>query len=148
MKYFFVIAAMFFIASSQALAQTQSQHSTQTSRVEDDIKQIERDWLINPYRTGDLKAYDRIVADDFTITHSNGQVLNKEEKRADIIANRITDPSSPFSIGESQVRVYGDGAVSIGYIIEMKSRVRFKNIYIKRGERWQVVASQLNRIRQ
>ena len=109
---------------------------------------LERQWLIEPYFTSDMTAYDRIVADDFTITHSNGKVLNKAEKRANIIADQITDPSSPFRIGESSVRVYGNAAVSIGYLIEKNSTVRFTNTYVKKDGRWQVVASQLNRIRQ
>ena len=95
-----------------------------------------------------MRAYDRIVADDFTITHSNGRVLGKAEKRANIIADHITDPSSPFRVGESVVRVYGNAAVSVGYLVEDKSTVRFTNTYVKRGGRWQVVASQLNRVRQ
>jgi NADPH-dependent 2,4-dienoyl-CoA reductase/sulfur reductase-like enzyme len=116
--------------------------------VEEEVKALERQWLIEPYFTSDMTAYDRIVADDFTITHSNGKVLNKAEKRANIIGDHITDPSAQFRIGESIVRVYGKAAVSVGYIVEGKSTVRFTNTYVKRDGRWQVVASQLNRIRQ
>lgn len=131
-----------------ALAQMSNKRTAQNEKVEEAIKTLERQWLIEPYFTGDLTAYDRIVADDFTITHSNGQVLGKAEKRENILAGRITDSSSPFRIGESSVRVYGNAAVSIGHIIEKNSIVRFTNTYVKRGGRWQVVASQLNRIRQ
>ncbi len=138
------IAALSVLTVGQAI----NTRAEQTKRVEDEVKQLERQWLIEPYFTSDMTAYDRIVADDFTITHSNGKVLNKAEKRANIIADRITDPSSPFRIGESNVRVYGKAAVSVGYIIEAKSTVRFTNTYVKKDGRWQVVASQLNRIRQ
>lgn len=128
-------------------------HTTNTalSRNEnlgEEIKKLERQWLIEPYFTSDMTAFDRIVSDDFTITHSNGKVLNKAEKRAGIIGDRITDPASPFRIGESNVRVYSNAAVSVGSIIEVGSTVRFTNTYIKRDGRWQVVASHLNRIRQ
>src|ERR687885_2139951 len=128
--------------------QTRNTRADQNKRAEEEIKRLERQWLIEPYFTSDMTAYDRIVADDFTITHSNGKVLNKAEKRANIIADHIVDPSAPFRIGESTVRVYGKAAVSVGYIIEERSTVRFTNTYVKRDGRWQVVASQLNRIRQ
>ena len=128
--------------------QTSNTQSRQNEKVEEEIKQLERQWLIEPYFTSDMRAYDRIVSDDFTITHSNGRVLNKAEKRANIIGDHITDPSSPFRISESKVRVYSNAAVSVGSINEVSSTVRFTNTYIKRDGRWQVVASHLNRIRQ
>jgi hypothetical protein len=131
-----------------AVGQTRNAHAGLDGRAEEKIKRLERQWLVEPYFTGDMRAYDRIVADDFTITHSNGRVLGKAEKRANIIADHITDPSSPFRVGESVVRVYGNAAVSVGYLVEDKSTVRFTNTYVKRGGRWQVVASQLNRVRQ
>ena len=139
-----IIAAL----SSVAVGQTRNKRTDQNKKAEEAIKTLERQWLIEPYFTSDMTAYDRIVADDFTITHSNGKVLNKAEKRANIIADHITDPSSPFRIGESTIRVYGNAAVSIGYLIEKNSTVRFTNTYVKNGGRWQVVAAQLNRIRQ
>ena len=139
-----IVAALSFIA----VGQTGNTLADQNKKAEEEIKTLEKKWLIEPYFTSDMTAYDRFVADDFTITHSNGKVLNKAEKRANIIADHITDSSSPFRIGESTVRIYGNAAVSVGYIIEKNSTVRFTNTYIKRDGRWQVVASQLNRIRQ
>jgi hypothetical protein len=149
MRHLLTISLLTIIALSVlAVGQAINTLADQNKRVEEEIKMLERQWLIEPYFTSDMTSYDRIVADDFTITHSNGKVLNKAEKRANIIADHISDPSSPFRIGESSVRVYGKAAVSVGYIIEAKSTVRFTNTYVKRGGRWQVVASQLNRIRQ
>jgi hypothetical protein len=134
--------------SPVANGQPRNKRVDKNKRVAEEIKVLERQWLIEPYFTSDMTAYDRIVADDFTITHSNGKVLNKAEKRANIIGDHITDPAAPFRIGESIVRIYGNAAVSVGYIIENTSRVRFTNTYVKKDRRWQVVASQLNRIRQ
>ena len=97
-----------------------------------------------------MTAFDHIVGDSVTIAHSSGKVLNKAEKRADIIGNHISDPKSPsyFFIEEAHVTLYGDAAVSVGSIAEKDSHVRFTNTYVKRNGQWQVVASQLNRIRQ
>ncbi len=149
MRYLLTITLLIMAAPSLvAHGQTSNKRIEQNKRVAEEIKMLERQWLIEPYFTSDMTAYDRIVANDFTITHSNGKVLNKVEKRANIIADHITDPTSPFRIGESTIRIYGTAAVSVGYIIEKNSTVRFTNTYVKQDGRWQVVASQLNRIRQ
>ncbi len=92
-----------------------------------------------------MKDYDRITADDFKITHSNGDILNKAQKRADILANKITDPTAPFRMGESFVQVYAQSAVSKGILPERFSTVHFTNSYVKRNGNWQVVASQITR---
>jgi hypothetical protein len=147
---YFITTTLLIVAALSPLAngQTRNKRVDQNKRDAEEIKMLERQWLIEPYFTSDMTAYDRIVASDFTITHSNGKVLNKVEKRANIIADHITDPTSPFRIGESTVRIYGTAAISVGYIIEKNSTVRFTNTYVKKNGRWQVVASQLNRIRQ
>jgi hypothetical protein len=149
MRYLLTTALLIMAALSPvAGGQTRNKRVEQNKRAAEEIKMLERQWLIEPYFTSDMTAYDRIVADDFTITHSNGKVLNKVEKRANIIADHITDATSPFRIGESSVRIYGTAAVSVGYIIEKNSTVRFTNTYVRKDGRWQIVASQLNGIRQ
>jgi Domain of unknown function (DUF4440) len=112
-----------------------------------EISALDRAWLIQSYRTHDMAAYDRIVAEEFTITQSDGSVLNKAEKRADILRSQLVAPSDPFAIVASRVRVIGDVAVSIGSITEPPDEVRFTNTYVRRAGVWQVVASQLTRRR-
>jgi hypothetical protein len=150
MKRALVAVVMTVLAAALIAGQQNSKRAPQGGGAEEEIKQLEREWLVESYRKTDLSAYDRIVADDFTITHSNGRVLNKAEKREDISASHISDPASPsyFFIEEARVRVYGDAAVSVGSIAEKHGRVRFTNTYVRRDGRWQVVASQLNRVRQ
>jgi len=149
-------------AFSAAAGQTQGRRGAETAEAVEEIKRLERTWLIDSYKPNDMSAFDRIVADDFLITHSGGKVLTKAEKRADIIAshnpNSPPSPSDVFRIEDSsvKVRVYGDAAVSIGYIVEkytyqgkeINDQVRFTNTYIRRQGRRQVVASQLTRLKQ
>ena len=85
---------------------------------------MDRQWQVESYGSKDLKDYDRIVADDFLITGSNGKTITKAEKRANVAAD-YTDPStiaadSVFKIDEvtHQVRVFKDTAISNGFIIE------------------------------
>ncbi len=124
----------------------------------DEIKTIEKQWLIESYKTGDMTNFDRIVADDFRITHSNGKVINKAEKRADIIKNQIKDPKIDdiFAIDDSSVSVsfHGDVAVSKGYIIEKYmwrgwrylDHVHYTNTYAKQNGNWQVISCHLTRL--
>ena len=111
----------------------------------EEIKLLDKQWLVDSYWTGEMSAYDRIVAPGFKITHSNGDVLTKAEKRADIVANRIVDPAAPFRPGRSEQVFYGNVAVSRGVLIERASNVHFTHTYVRRGGRWQVIASQLTR---
>lgn len=149
------------VASCVALGQTNSRRAAPNSKVTEEIKRLDREWLIESYSSAnDMSAFDRIVADDFMITHSRGKVLDKAQKRADIIASHSSAPSaeSVFKIEDAsvRVRVYQDVAVSTGYIIEkypyqgkqVNDRVYFTNTYLKRQGRWQVVASQLTRVPQ
>lgn len=149
MRQIVVVGLLAFAALSLVTGQTRSNSPPQNA-VEEQIKLLEREWLVESYRADDMTAFDRIVADSFTITHSSGKALNKAEKRADIISSHVSDPKSPsyFFIEEAHVTLYGDAAVSVGSIAEKNSHVRFTNMYIKRKGHWQVVASQLNRIRQ
>lgn len=89
-----------------------------------EIKKLDSLWQVESYGSKDLRDYDRIVADDFFITGSNGKTLGKSEKRANVAAD-YTDPSTReadtvFKIDEAshQVRVFKDAAISNGYIIE------------------------------
>ena len=157
------LAAVLLVCATfgAAAAQTNEKQSPRAARVAEEIKRLERAWLIESYRNGNSMAdYDRIVADDFTITHSNGKLLNKAEKRADIVAshNPNPQPGTVFRIDDAsvRVRVYDDVAISTGYIIEkyayqgrdIDDRVHFTNTYLRRRGRWQVIAAQLTRARQ
>jgi hypothetical protein len=134
----------------------------QSEKTIEEIKKMDRQWQVESYSSRDLKDYDRIVADDFLITGSNGKTITKAEKRANV-AGDYTDPStsapdSVFKIDEAthRVRVFKNTAISNGYIIEkyvykgnkIDSRVYFTCTYLKRGGRWQVVAAQYTRINQ
>jgi len=103
-------------------------------------------WLVEPYRTHDMAAYDTLVAEEFVIVHSNGGMLNKAQKRADILAAPLTPRDSSFRIATSSARVYGALAVSRGTLAELRSNVHYTHSYLRRDGRWQVVSSQLTRV--
>jgi hypothetical protein len=163
MKRSSAVILMVVVVFSVANARTNKKQSAQNNKVGEEIKRLDREWLIKSYDSmNDMAAFDRIVADDFMITHSRGKVLSKVQKRADIIGSHSTSsapsPESVFKIEDSStlVRVYKEVAISTGYITEkypyqgkqVNDRVYFTNTYLKRDGRWQVVASQLTRVPQ
>ena len=138
------IYGAFLLLALVASAHAQSKEKKLTKQQEE-LKRLDSAWMIRPYFTNDMRDFDQIVADDFTITHSNGDVLTKAEKRANIIDSHITNPSSPFRLIESKVRIYGNTAISYGSLNEAKSIVTFTNTYVRQNGRWRVVATHLNR---
>jgi hypothetical protein len=135
---------------------------TKAERLVEEIKRMDRQWQVESYGSKDLKEYDRIVADDFSIVGSNGKTLTKAEKRTNIAAD-YTEPSARasgdvFQIDEAShsVRVFEKTAISTGFIIEkyvykgtqVNSRVYFTCTYLKRRDAWQVVAAHYSRINQ
>lgn len=149
-----VLVLLVASAISVALAQN-------NEKLIEEIKKMDRQWQVESYSSRDLKDYDRIVAEDFLITGSNGKILTKAEKRASVKAD-YTEQFSPddvFKIDEAshKVRVLdNDVAVSTGYIIEkyvyngnkIDARVHFTCTYLKRKGAWQAVAAHYSRIKQ
>jgi hypothetical protein len=156
MKYFFVLT---IILSAFTMS------FGQNDKTVEEIKKMDRQWQVESYSSRDLKNYDRIVAEDFLITGSNGKTITKAEKRANVVAdytepksNSTAEPESVFKIDESshQVRVFKNTAISNGFIIEkyiykgnkVDSRVYFTCTYLKRNGHWQVIAAHYSRIKQ
>lgn len=154
-----------FILFSLALAflipsQVYGQISLSDIRIIDEIKKMDRQWIIEAYSTKDLIDFDRIVADDFSITGANGKIQNKAEKRASVAADYTAtwSPGAVFKIDEAahRIRIFGKTAISTGYIVEnymwkefkINGHVHFTNVYLKRNGRWQVVAAQFTNIKQ
>jgi uncharacterized protein (TIGR02246 family) len=145
-----LVAALLFPASQSRALQT-----PQASQAEQEVRKLERAWL-DAYEQHDTKAMDTIVADDFTITFPDGSMQTKPQ-----ILNSIKAPRNPanpplkFYTEDVQSRVYGDhvvvliGRVVTEYVRDgktMKEQNRYTDTYVKRGGRWQVVASHLSNV--
>ena len=159
MKPVFAIIVLAVAALSVVFAQTNDKPALRDADLVEAIKRMDRQWIIEAYSSKDLKDFDRIVAEDFFITGSNGKMLNKAQKRANVVADYTEPaPEAIFKIADesTQVRVFDNTAISTGYIIEnytyqgnkINDRVYFTNTYLNRGGRWQVVASHFTRIKQ
>lgn len=158
MKVILAIILLTITATTLTLGQSDKK-PTETDKVVDAIKLMDRQWIIEAYSSKDLKDFDRIVADDFLITGANGKIQDKAQKRASVKAGYTEfAPDAIFKIDEAsaKVRVFGNTAISTGFIIEkymwkefkINGHVHFTNTYLKRNGKWQVVASQFTNIKQ
>jgi uncharacterized protein (TIGR02246 family) len=137
----FLIFLILIAAFSLATAQNNSER---------EVRQLERAWL-DAYEQHDSKAMEAIVADDFTITFPDGSIQTKPQILASLKQSRSSPPLK-FYTEEVQARVYGDTVILIGRVITewtqkgqvMKEENRYTDTYVKRGGRWQVVASHLS----
>lgn len=100
----------------------------------------------------DGEALKRLLADDFLLINSQ----DKREDKAQFIAD-YTSPGftlEPFVIDDQVIKVWSDGAV-LGGAVTAKGmsdgkpysvRLRFSDIWAKRGGKWQVIYAHANRV--
>ncbi len=101
----------------------------------------------------DVQALRRMLADDLTYTHSSGQLETKEQL-IESIASGAFQYLAILPEGALDVRVYGDAAVVTGKGTfrvraggeERSLKLRFTDVYIVRGDVWQMVAWQSTRL--
>ena len=116
---------------------------------QDEVRKLERVWL-DAYEKKDLASMNAIVADDFTITFTDGSMQTKPQ-----IIESLKRPggSNKFRTENVESRSYGDTVILIGVVItewtqngeEKIDRSRYTDTYVKRNGNWQVVASHLSK---
>jgi ketosteroid isomerase-like protein len=104
--------------------------------------------LMKAWIDGDWKAINEILDDNWSVIDPGGQVLSKEQvlKEAKTAERKIDSGT----IDEIKVKEFGDVAVVTGRTTAVGSyqgnsfsvRLRFTDVCVKRGDDWQVVASQ------
>ena len=101
---------------------------------------------------GDVAALDGILSDDLSYTHATGVHETKAEFIGKLKSGQLRYES--LTPEEMHVRVYGTTGVVTG-LARVKVRVkgealsfqlRFTDVYVKKGDRWQMVAWQATRL--
>ena len=101
---------------------------------------------------GDGAALQRLLADDYLLINSQDRREDKAQFIADYTAKGFT--MEPFAIDDQVIKVWADGAV-LGGAVTMKGmsdgkpysvRIRFSDIWAKRGGKWQVIYTHANRV--
>jgi len=107
---------------------------------EDQIQQLERDWLAADGK-GDAAKLGDLIADDFLGGTSDGKVLSKQ----DIIPQGGAGGFAGAAPKDTTVRVFGETAVLLGAIEMAGSReTRVTLVCQKRARGWQIIAVQLS----
>ncbi len=143
------LALVFAAACGLSLAQ-----QPQLSKAEEEVRKLERQWL-DAYEQNDSEAMNRIVADDFTITFPDGSMQTKPQIMSMLKSpRRASQPRMRFRTEGVQSRAYGDTVILIGTVVTEYEREgktaseqsRYTDTYVRRGGRWQVVASHLSNV--
>lgn len=119
---------------------TQGQAVHANVKPEDQILQLEHDWLAADAK-GDTAKLQAIVADDFMGGSSDGRLLSKQ----DIIPQRGSAGAFAGAVTkDTTVRVFGDTAVLMGAIKAADSEeIRVTMVCQRRASGWQMIAAQL-----
>ncbi len=135
------------IVCAVALSHAQSPSGSSTIKPEDQVIQVERDWLAADAK-GDVASLRRIIADNFIGSSFDGGLLDKH----DIIPEGPPAPGgfAGATLGQTSVRVFGDTAVLMG-IINPAGGPQAKPIHValvcQRDARgWHMIAANLTRM--
>jgi len=128
-------------ASAPALAAPSSPEA-----VEKEITELEHKWVA-AIIAKDVAALDGILAADFNGTSPTGVTFPKEDAIEDLKSGNYVVES--MGLDELSVNVYGDTAVVFTSQQEKSKyngkensgHYHFTNVWVKRGGKWQVVAS-------
>lgn len=143
-KIVFAVAVAICVAGISSFGQA----NASISKSEQDVRKLERLWL-DAYEKRDVEAMNAIVADDFTITFNDGEVMTKPQVVESLKKSTTT---SKFVTEDVKSRVYGDTVILVGTVISewkqdgktMTHSSRYTDTYVKRNGKWQVVASHLS----
>ena len=157
MRRILVVLSVVMAISSVALGQTKSKKTdhgmNKSSGVEATLMQIEREWA-KVTLARDTVGLDRILASDYIYTDADAHPITKAEFLASLTSGEAT--FAMFTVDDMQVRVYGDAAVVLGQVVlkgrykgqAIDERDRFTDTFVKRGGRWQAVATHTSRMAQ
>lgn len=146
----FALAVFLTVIALVVDVKMQTGPETQAGSDEHDLIKLENDWL-QAFFKNDGAFADRFLADDYLGTDEHGDIRDKAQTIAEIKAGAHRSTSGVLD--NITVRVYGDAAVVTGRHImkglfqgkEYRSPYLWTDVFIKRGGRWQAVASHVSK---
>jgi ketosteroid isomerase-like protein len=117
------------------------------SGVEQDIQAMEHRW--NEARAhADIATLDRMLVDDWTVTHANGTTDTKATYLADLTSGARTF-TGDITESDVTIRLYGDTAVAAGSSqssVTLNGQrqggaLHFTRVYVKRNGAWKMIVS-------
>jgi ketosteroid isomerase-like protein len=141
----FLGCAVLLVVVGAILTPAQEPAAQSKLKPEDQVTQLEHDWLSADGK-GDTAALRRIIADDFIGSSFTGSLLSK----VDIVPDTDDVPGgfAGATAGDTTVRLFGDTAVLMG-VINMPGmpakQIRVVLVCQKKPQGWQMIAAQLTR---
>ena len=137
-----ILCATLFLAFGTTL--NSAQQPAATAKPEDQVKQLERDWLAADVK-GDSASLRRIISDDFIGTSFDGSLLRKD----DIIPQGAGPGGfAGAAPGETNARVFGNTGVLMGVIKSGdgpdSKPIRVVLVFQKGSHGWQMIAAQMS----
>ncbi len=117
----------------------------------DTLKTIDTSW--NDLRLkADVAGLDKLLADDWLLTHSDGRVQDKKDYLQELSSRSRSNQA--IENEDVSIRHYGVTAVVTGTSVQAgtsnglpwSGRFRYTRVWILREGRWQMVASHSSRI--
>ena len=136
------ISLVLTISLATTLHFARGQNAASNSRPEDQVTQLERDWLAADAK-GDVASLRRIISDDFIGSSFEGQILSKRDIVPDQAGPGGFAGATPSN---TNVRVFGDTAVLMGLISMAGTPPKQLHVTLvcqKRSQGWQMIAAQL-----
>jgi ketosteroid isomerase-like protein len=136
------IALVLTISLATTLHFARGQNAASKSVPEDQVTQLERDWLAADAE-GDVASLCRIISDDFIGSSFEGQILSKHDIVPDQAGPGGFAGATPSN---TNVRVFGDTAVLMGLISMAGTPPKQLHVTLvcqKRSQGWQMIAAQL-----
>jgi ketosteroid isomerase-like protein len=139
---------------------TQGMHNLEACKVTDQdsataeaIGALNRKWM-EAYTKRDTAFLDLHMSDDYVGTFPDGTVHDKKSEIEAVASGALA--ITEMTPSKMTVRVYDNAAVITGQSSvkasvggqDMSAELRFTDVWIKRGDRWQAVSSQVTRIEQ
>jgi ketosteroid isomerase-like protein len=119
---------------------------------EEQLLKLDREWN-EAYPRLDATALDRIIADDWVCIDGEGLIITKRQLLDRVASSPSFLESHEFD--EISLRIFGDAAIVTGRLSgkgrddagTFHLQKRYTRVYVKRGNRWQAVATQVTAVK-
>jgi hypothetical protein len=143
MKQFLVVT--FLAVALSALAFGQAADKKSSRKTEEEIMKLEDQW-VQSRAAKDPTVSKELLADDYQGATPTGQAQTKQQFIDAVTAGTLF--AGKAEMMDRKVRIYGDTAVSTGFVTGVVGvdKSRYIRVYVKRNNKWRLVASQGTRV--
>lgn len=153
LKFILLVALAITARPNVTLGQTVTSQTDAQKAAAEEVLKTEREQR-EAYLQRDIAKTERLVADEFVLT--SGRDIGNKKTLIGFLKSSPVDPTLTLTAEETRVNIDGDTAIVIGRRVERRRRednnqegvayARYMRTYIKRQERWQLLAEHLEAI--